>query len=99
MKPIPMEAGSKERCSRGCGVAQGEKPWETELADSHQLEGHIPSSSVICTRIKARSSRLHCMNPAMATLTSLAILVAHRSEQSPQGEEKRQENTLAAPWG
>lgn len=45
MKPHPMEAGSKEKCSHGCGVAQGEKPWETELADSHQLEGHVPSSS------------------------------------------------------
>lgn len=55
VKPHPTEAGRK-KCSHGCGVAQGEKPWETELADSHQLEGHVICyllSSVICTRIRA----------------------------------------------
>lgn len=35
----------------------------------------------------------------LATLTSVGVLMAPRSEQSPQGEEKRQENTLAAQWG
>lgn len=28
-----------------CWAAQGEKPQETELAGSHRLEGHVPSSS------------------------------------------------------
>lgn len=99
VKPHPRGAGSK-KCCHGHGVAQHEEPWETELADSHQLEGHPPFFlSVICTRIRARSSRLHCMNPTSATLTSGEVLVAPCSEQSPQGGEKKAGKYPGSPGG